>query len=71
MADKTGTDFLREILRARNAKFALANLARDLGISTLLLDAFMHGGQLPVEVKHNLTKTLLNGHAIFDPNSMC
>ena len=43
-------------------------LARDLGISSDMLDAFIDGKRsLPIPVLQGLTKELWNGHAVYDP----
>ena len=64
----TGTDAIRQMLRVRNKKINLASLARDLGISSDMLDTFIDGKRsLPIPVLQDLTKVLWNGHAVYDP----
>ena len=64
----TGTDVIREMLRVRNKRTNLAILARDLGISSDTLHAFIDGKRsLPIPVLQGLTKELWNGHAVYDP----
>ena len=64
----TGTDLIRQMLRVRNKKMNLASLARDLGISSDTLLAFIDGKRsLPIPVLQGLTKELWNGHAVYDP----
>ena len=64
----TGTDAIRQMLRVRNKKINLAILARDLGISSDALQAFIDGKRsLPIPVLQGLTKVLWNGHAVYDP----
>src|SRR6478736_1447302 len=64
----TGTDAIRQKLRVLNKKINLASLARDLGISSDMLDTFIDGQRsLPIPVLQGLTKVLWNGHAVYDP----
>ena len=64
----TGTDAIRQMLRVRNKRMNLASLARELGISSDMLDAFIDGKRsLPIPVLQDLTKKLWNGHAVYDP----
>ena len=64
----TGTDAIRQKLRVLNKKMNLAILARDLGISSDMLDTFIDGQRsLPIPVLQGLTKVLWNGHAVYDP----
>ena len=64
----TGTDAIRQMLRVRNKKMNLAILARDLGISSDTLHAFIDGKRsLPIPVLQDLTKVLWNGDAVYDP----
>ena len=63
----TGTDVIRQMLRVLNKKMNLAILARDLGISSDALQAFIDGQRsLPIPVLQGLTKKLW-GHAVYDP----
>ena len=64
----TGTDAIRQMLRVRNKKINLASLARDVGISSDALQAFIDGKRsLPIPVLQGLTKVLWNGDAVYDP----
>ena len=64
----TGTDAIRQMLRVRNKRINLASLARELGISSDTLHAFIDGKRsLPIPVLQDLTKKLWNGHAVYDP----
>ena len=64
----TGTDLIRQMLRARNKRTNFAILARDLGISSDTLHAFIDAKRsLPIPVLQGLTKELWNGHAVYDP----
>src|SRR5262245_18912766 len=64
----TGTDAIRQMLRVRNKRMNLAILARDLGIPSGTLDAFIDGKRsLPIPVLQGLTEELWNGHAVYDP----
>ena len=64
----TGTDAIRQMLRVRIKKMNLAILARDLGISSDALQAFIDGKRsLPIPVLQELTKILWNGDAVYDP----
>ena len=64
----TGTDVIREMLRVRNKRTNFAILARDLGLSSNTLDAFIDAKRsLPIPVLQGLTKELWNGHAVYDP----
>jgi hypothetical protein len=59
----TGTDRIREALRARGHKINTATLAKDLGLSSNTLDGFMARRiGLPVETLQALTKELFFGH---------
>ena len=54
---QTGTDVLREALRARIHKGYAGLLARDLGIGVAALDEFAHGkGKLPDAIMSALAK---------------
>jgi hypothetical protein len=61
---KTGTDAIRQALRAR--RLNLANLARDLHLANAPVDAFMDGGTLPPDALEALTRMIWAGHAEFD-----
>ena len=53
----TGTDAIRQKLRVLNKKMNLAILARDVGISSDALQAFIDGKRsLPIPVLQGLTK---------------
>jgi len=66
----TGTDAIRQMLRVRIKTMNLAILARDLGISSDALQAFIDGKRsLPIPVLQDLTKVLWNGDAVYDPET--
>jgi hypothetical protein len=67
MTEVTGTDLIRQALNVRARKLNTANLARELGIPSSTLDAFIEGkGSLPVETLKALCVDLFHGAAEFD-----
>jgi hypothetical protein len=64
---ETGTDAIREALATRARKLNTANLARDLGVASTTLDAFVAGqAKLPPETLQALARHLFHGHAELD-----
>jgi hypothetical protein len=60
----TGTEVLRAALRTR--KLGLANIARELGLSTNALESFIAGGSLPADKLNAIAAEIFGGHAEFD-----
>ena len=66
--DDSGATFMRQMLAARNKKFNLAPLARELNISAGALEEFAYGrADLAPEVLEALAKILFDGQAEYDP----
>jgi hypothetical protein len=64
----TGTDDIRRMLLVRYKTMNLASLARELGITSDTLQAFVDGKRsLPIPVLHGLTKILWNGDIVYNP----
>jgi hypothetical protein len=67
MTEITGTDLVRQALRGRNKKVNLATTARDLGISSDRLDAFVEGRvTLSPETMQALVDLIWHGHIALD-----
>jgi hypothetical protein len=65
--ETTGSDLLRQTVRARNAAKNAGWIAREVGVANEALHNFANGnGTLPTEKLHALTKLLFNGHALYD-----
>ena len=65
---KTGTDAIREMLAARNKKYNIAPLAKELNIPSGELEDFAYGrAGLAPEVLEALAKVLFHGNAAYDP----
>ena len=63
-----GATVIRQALAARNKKFNIGGLARDLGLSVAALEAFAYGrAGLAPEVLEALAKVLFDGRATYDP----
>ena len=66
--DDSGATVMRHMLAARNKKFNLAPLARELNISAGALEEFAYGrAGLAPEVLVALAKILFDGQAEYDP----
>ena len=69
---KTGTDAIRQMLAARNKKFNIAPLARELNISSGELEDFAYGrAGLAPEILEALAKVLFDGNASTTRPSTC
>jgi hypothetical protein len=67
-SDDSGATVMRQMLAARNKKFNLAPLARELNMSAGALEEFAYGrAGLTPEVLVALAKILFDGQAEYDP----
>ncbi|WOH47618.1 hypothetical protein [Bradyrhizobium sp. sBnM-33] len=63
----TGTDAIRQALKARSKDSRAVNIARDVGISSQLLNNFLDGkNNLSPEILNALTTEIWHGHALYD-----